>query len=63
MEFTLSLTGSVIASGKGSFRDRPLENLWGGGGLGAGEVQKKGKIKWKKILARQLILKDIHAMA
>ena len=34
---------------------------------GAGEVQKKifaqGKIKWKKIHARQLILKNIHAMA
>ena len=36
-------------------------------GEGAGEVQKKifaqGKIKWKKILARQLIPKNIHAMA
>ena len=45
-------------------RDEPLEKLWGGGG---GEVQKKifaqGKIKWKKIHARQLILKNIHAMA
>ena len=37
-------------------------------GGGAGEVHKKifeqGKIKWKKkILARQLTLKNIHAMA
>ena len=34
---------------------------------GAGEVQKKifaqGKIKWKKIHARQLTLKNIHATA
>ena len=34
---------------------------------GAGEVQKKYsrkvKIKWKKIHARQVILKNIHAMA
>ena len=44
-------------------RDRPLENLWGGT---AGEVPKKysrkGKLN-KKIHARQLILKNIHAMA
>ena len=48
-------------------RDGPLENLLGGGGGGPDEVQKKkfaqGKIKWKKILARQLTLKNIHAMA
>ena len=35
--------------------------------VGAGEVQKKkfaqAKIKWKKILARQLNLKNIHAIA
>ena len=45
-------------------RDGPLENLWG---EGAGEVQKKkfaqGKIKRKKIRARQLTLDNIHAMA
>ena len=39
----------------------------GGGGKGAGEVQKnifgQGKIAWKKNDARQLILKNIHAMA
>ena len=41
-------------------RDGPLENLWGGGGGGASEVQKNiraEKIKWKKIHPRQLILK------
>ena len=46
-------------------RDGPLENL--SGGEGAGEVQKKysrkGKLNEKKIHARQLILKNIHAMA
>ena len=35
--------------------------------VGAGEVQKKysrkGKLNEKKILARQFILKNIHAMA
>ena len=47
------------------FRDGPLENLGGAGA--AGEVQKKifaqGKIERKKIHARQLTLKNIHAMA
>ena len=46
-------------------RDGTLEKWWGGGG--AIEVQKKifaqGKIKWKKIHARQLTLKNIHATA
>ena len=49
----------------GQFRDGPLENLWGVGG--GGEVQKRifaqGKIKRKKIHARQLTLRNIHAMA
>ena len=48
-------------------RDGPLENLCGVEGGGTGEVQKKifvqGKIKWKKIHVRELILKNIHAMA
>ena len=48
-------------------RDGPLENLWGEGGRGAGEVQKKysrkGKLNEKKKNARQLTLKNIHAMA
>ena len=48
-----------------NIRDRPLENLSGGGE--AGEVPKKrfaqGKIKWKKIHAGQLTLKNIHATA
>ena len=39
-----------------------------GAGVGAGEVQKRknsrrGKLNEKKILARQLTLKNIHAMA
>ena len=45
-------------------RDGPLENLLGGGGRA--KYKKKlaiGKIIWKKILARQLTLKNIHAMA
>ena len=44
------------------FRDGPLQNLCGG----RAKYQKKfaqAKIKWKKILARQLTLKNIHAMA
>ena len=46
-------------------RDGALGNLWGGGD--AGEVQKKnsrkGKFNLKKILARQLTLKNFHASA
>ena len=36
-----------------------------GGGFGEGEknIFTQGKIKFKKIHARQLILKDIHTMA
>ena len=48
-----------------SFRDGPLENLWGGGGVD--EVQKKysrkGKLNEKKIHERQLTLRNIHATA
>ena len=48
-------------------RDGLLENLSFGGGGGEGEVQKrysrKGKLNGKKIHARQLILKNIHALA
>ena len=45
-----------------------IRKLVGGGvGGGGGEVAKKifaqGKIKWRKIHARQLILKNIHGMA
>ena len=46
-------------------RDGPIENLWGRGG--GGKVQKeysrKGKLNEKKNHARQLTLKNIHAMA
>ena len=34
-----------------------------GGGLSAKNIFAQGEIKWKKILARQLIRKNIHAMA
>ena len=47
-------------------RDGPLENLWGVGGGGGRSTKKifaQGKIKWKKIHARQFILKNIHALA
>ena len=47
-------------------RDEPLENLWAGGWGGGGEVQRKNSHEGKlneKNFARQLILKDIHAMA
>ena len=44
-------------------RDGPLENLWGG----EGEVQKrysrKAKLNEKKIHARHITLKNIHATA
>ena len=49
-------------------RDGPLEILWGRGGGegGRAKYQKKfvqGKIKRKKIHARQLTLRNIHATA
>ena len=47
-------------------RDGPLENLCGGRGGGRSTKKKiaQGTIKWKKKnLARQLTLKNIHAMA
>ena len=45
--------------------DGPLENLWGGGGRAKykKKIFAQGKIKWKKIHARQLTLKNVHAMA
>ena len=53
------------ANGKFStFKDGPLENLLG---RGRAKYKKKnsrrGKLNEKKILARQLTLKNIHAMA
>ena len=48
-------------------RDGPIENLSGGRAGGGGKVQKeysrKGKLNEKKNHARQLTLKNIHAMA
>ena len=44
-------------------RDGPLENLWGGGrGAGRGRAKYKKNIRAREN-ARQLILKNIHAMA
>ena len=55
----------------GVLRDGPLEKLWWkeGAGEGGGDATKykkifaQGKIEWKKIHARQLTLKNIHAKA
>ena len=47
-------------------RDGPLENLWGGGegGRSTKKKSRKGQLnEKKKNLARQLTLKNIHAMA
>ena len=48
-------------------KGRTITKRTGGGGGGVGEGEKniftQGKIKFKKIHARQLILKDIHTMA
>ena len=46
-------------------RDGPLENLLGGwgGGRSTKKKSRKGKLNEKKILARQLTLKNVHAMA
>ena len=64
MRFRSSFCMNVQAS---YFWDGPLENLWGGGGGRRAKYNKKifaqGKIKRKKIHARQLTLKNIHAMA
>ena len=50
----------------GNVRDGPLENLWGGG-WGAKSKKyiysRRGKLNEKKMHARHLILKNIHAMA
>ena len=43
-------------------RDGPLENL-SGGRAKYKKIFAQGKIKWKKIRARQLILRNIHATA
>ena len=42
-------------------RDGPLENLWGGGKYKKNIRARENSMK--KILARQFILKNIHAMA
>ena len=50
----------------GLSKGRTIRKLIGGGKGGRVKYKKKfaqGKIKWKKILARQLTLNNIHAMA
>ena len=58
----ISQRGLIVSSKGRTIRKR----IWGGGG-GLVEEYKKiiraGKIKWKKIHARQLTLQNIHAMA
>ena len=46
-----------------SLRDGPLENLRGVGGEVQKQIFAQGKIKWKKIHACQLTLKNIRAAA
>ena len=44
-------------------RDRPLENLWRGGGRSTKKYSRKGKLHEKRFMHwRHLILKHIHAM-
>ena len=43
-------------------RDGPVENLLRGGRSTKKKYSRKGKLNEKKILARQLILKNIHAI-
>ena len=58
-----SLAQYLVSKTPTVFRDGPLENLWGGGGWRPKKKFAQGKITWKKILARQLTLKNIHAKA
>ena len=47
-----------------ALRDGPLENLLGGGGgRSTKKYSRKGNLNEKKIHARHIILKNIHAMA
>ena len=60
---SLSNLWQVQGSRKLWLGDGPLENLWrGGGGRSTKKNSRKGKLN-EKILARQLTLKNIHAMA
>ena len=56
---------SLQVSNRLLVRDGPLQNLWGeGGGRSTPKkFSRKGKLNAKKIRARQLILKNIHATA
>ena len=52
----------AMSSALRKIRDGPLENLWGGRGAST-KIFVQEKIKWKKILARQVTRKNIHALA
>ena len=59
------LKGKTCQHDLATLREGPLENLWGGG-RGRAKYKKNirlREIKWKKIHARKLILKNIHATA
>ena len=61
------MTNVISAVLNATFRELKQTLLEGGGG-GRAKYKKiyifaQGKIKWKKIHARQLTLKNIHAMA
>ena len=59
MEFIFSNCSLTSSLNRDQIRDGPLENLWGGGvgGRSTKRIIAQGKIKWKKIHARQWILK------
>ena len=57
---------TALLSGPSTIKGRTIKKRMGGGGGGAEKKKKKifaqGQIKWKTIHARQLTLKNIHAM-
>ena len=64
------LKGKTCQHDLATFKGRTIRKLIGGGGGGGGggrstkkKYSPKGKLNEKKIHARQLILKNIHAMA
>ena len=64
--FSVNLIIETIKLNRTSRTHGPLENVWEGGGGGGRSTKKysrKGKLNEKKVHARQLMLKNIHAMA
>ena len=58
------LKGKTCQHDLATLREGPLENLSGGEGeRSTKKIFAQGEIKWKKIHARKLILKNIHATA